>query len=394
MRRPPAFDRIVRGADRVGSSPGDIALAVAVVLLVAIDLDYTGVHPLLGYGVALPALLTLAWRRRAPVRVAVVVCATNLVLSLASTNPYGSQVAGIAVILAVYTVASRCDGRHAAVGAALTLPLVVAAHIATQDGDPADFLPLLLWGASWAAGRVVRRRTLEAARIATDATLRAQQREDEAREAVRRERDRIARELHDVVAHAVSLIVVQAGAERLALGSRSARTRGVLDAIETTGRQALVELRTMLAVLREPDSGTAEDLGPQPDVDAVPALVERVRDAGLDVALDFAPGTTLPAGVGLSAYRIVQEALTNAVKHGADSATVSVVVDDGTLVVDVRSPLTPAGAAPDAGSGSGRGLIGMRERVALHGGALQAGPDADSWVVRAWLPASSAVPAR
>ncbi|HVE97592.1 MAG TPA: histidine kinase [Mycobacteriales bacterium] len=382
-------ERANRWCARAGTAPADALLAAAATAFVAVDLDYTGVHPLLGYGLALPAMLTLAWRRRDPVVVATVVCATNLMLSLASTNPYGSQAAGVAVILAVYTVASRCDGHAALMGGTLTLPLVVVAHIATKDGDPGDFIAVLLWGASWAAGRVVRRRTLEAARIATEATRRAQEREDEAREAVSRERDRIARELHDVVAHAVSLIVVQAGAERLALGKASPRTRGALDAIEVTGRQALIELRAMLAVLRSPEDGAHAELGPQPDVSALPALVERVREAGLDVDMRSDIGTTLPAGVGLSAYRIVQEALTNAVKHGARTATVDVRVDGEVLVIDVRNPLRPNAKRTRAELGSGRGLIGMRERVALHGGGLQVGPNADAWVVRAWLPAAS-----
>ncbi|HVF18730.1 MAG TPA: sensor histidine kinase [Mycobacteriales bacterium] len=387
MGRPAVFERVERAAARAGSTAPDLALAVGATLLVAGDLEYTGVHPALGYGVALPALLSLAWRRRAPVVVAIIVCATNLMLSLAATNLYGAQTASIAVILAVYTVASRCDRRLAAMGGAVTLPLVVAAHAATEEGDLGDFLGPLLWVAAWTAGRVVRRRTLEAARIATDATLRAQLREDEAREAVSRERDRIARELHDVVAHAVSLVVVQAGAERLALGATAPRTRGVLDAIETAGRQALVELRAMLAVLRT-DGEAGLELGPQPDLDALPALVERVREAGLPVDVDVDLPAPLPAGVGLSTYRIVQEALTNALKHSPTSATVTVRSTPGEVVVEVRNP--GAGASTGSSNGSGRGLVGMRERAALHAGELTAGPEGHDWVVRARLPLTPA----
>ena len=383
-------ERLNDAAARVRSTPGDIGLALVVTALVAIDLDYTGVHPLLGYGVALPAMLTLAWRRRSPVAVAVVVCLANLMLSLASTNPYGSQTASIGVILAVYTVASRCDGRLAVVGGAATLPLVEAAHVATNEGHVDDFIAVLIWVASWSAGRVVRRRTLEAARISTEATQRAQRREDEAREAVRRERDRIARELHDVVAHAVSLIVVQAGAERLALGDSAPRTTDALDAIETAGRQALVELRAMLAVLRtdrDVDADTDIELGPQPDLDALPALVDGVREAGLPVEADVDVTARVPAGVALSAYRIVQESLTNVVKHSPSAATVHVRATESDVVVEVRNPRT----APTAlAGGSGRGILGMRERAALHGGELTAGPEDDAWVVRARLPISPA----
>jgi signal transduction histidine kinase len=266
---------------------------------------------------------------------------------------------------------------------------MVAAHVATVEGDLADFIQLVTWGAAWLAGRVVRRRTLEAARVATEALQRLHEVELQAREATARERDRIARELHDVVAHAVSLVVVQAGAERLALGESSPRTRGVLDAIETAGRQALTELRAMLAVLRAPDDSDASELGPQPDLSALPALVAGVRDAGLDVDVVLEVATTPSAGVGLSAYRIVQEALTNAVKHGARSASVVVRDMGGVLLIEVTSPLAAASSA--APSGSGRGLVGMRERVALHGGTLHAGPDRDEWVVRAQLPTAGAM---
>ncbi len=383
MALPGVLDRARSGVLRVGTTPADLALAVAATLLVAFDLDYTGVHPLLGFGVALPALLTLTWRRRWPMAVAVVVCATNLMLSLASTNPYGSQLAGVAIILAIYTVAAHTSGRSAVVGAVLTLPLVMAAHIATKEGRPDDFIAALIWTAAWVAGRVVRRRTLEAVRIATEATQRAQQREDEAREAVGHERDRIARELHDVVAHAVSLVVVQAGAERLALGAEAPRTRSVLDAIETAGRQALVELRAMLAVLRSDDDCAAE-LGPQPDLGALPALIGRVREAGLRVEVELAVDGTVPAGVELSAYRIVQEALTNALKHSPTWAAVCVRSEGAAVCIEVRNEQVPGATASAAATG--RGLVGMRERAALHGGDLTAGREGDEWVVRARLP--------
>ena len=230
---------------------------------------------------------------------------------------------------------------------------------------------------------MVRRRTLEAAAVATEATLRLHRQEEEARETAARERDRIARELHDVVAHAVSLVVVQAGAERLALGSDATRTRAALDAIETAGRQALVELRAMLAVLRSPGDDASE-LGPQPGLDDLPALVARVREAGLPVQLAIEVSQEVPAGVGLSAYRIVQEALTNALRHAPTRAEVVVRCAEGALCVEVRNPLT--GAAMPATGDIGRGLVGMTERATLHGGEVRAGAEVGTWVVRARLP--------
>jgi signal transduction histidine kinase len=174
-------------------------------------------------------------------------------------------------------------------------------------------------------------------------------------------------------------MVVQAGAERLA--HPDSPSRPALEAIETSGRQALVELRSMLGVLRGPQDETTE---PQPDLSSLPALVERVRDAGLPVELRTTGRGEVPPGIALSAYRVVQEALTNALRHGGEVPT-AVLVDVGSdVLVEVRSGLPAAGAVSRAGSG--RGVVGMRERVALHDGSLDAGPEDGEWVVRARLP--------
>jgi signal transduction histidine kinase len=174
-------------------------------------------------------------------------------------------------------------------------------------------------------------------------------------------------------------MVVQAGAERLA-GDVSPRTEDVLTAIESTGRQALVELRTMLGVLR--DGGDSGRLEPQPDLRALTALVESVRAAGLDVVLDMPDAPEVPQGVGLAAYRVVQESLTNALRHGDGRAQVRVTVDDE-VHVEVRNPV---GSSPLGEGGAGRGLVGMRERVALFAGHVEARRCGDEWVVCAELP--------
>jgi signal transduction histidine kinase len=205
-----------------------------------------------------------------------------------------------------------------------------------------------------------------------------------AREAVVEERVRIARELHDVIAHHVSTMVVQAGAERRLLDADQAETREVLGTIERVGRSALGEMRRMVAVLRQ---GQAEDLTPQPTLSDVPELVAQMREAGLDVELTTSgEPRELPVGLQLSAYRIVQEALTNAFKH-AGSARVLVEISHtpdalGLVVRDDGQGATAA--AP----GAGHGLVGMRERVAMYGGRIETGRQPDGgFGVRVLLPA-------
>lgn len=377
-------DTVRSGLSRAGATPADAALAVGVTLLVCSELPGdVYANPVLALPFVVLGVLTLAWRRRYPVPVATVVCGLNVAFSATAPGEYSPQLFLVPLVLAIYAVAAHTDGRTAWLGVGVTLPLVVAGHALAPESEAVDFLPWLVWGASWFAGWVVRRRTLDAAAVATDATMRLHHQQEQAREAAARERDRIARELHDVVAHAVSLVVVQAGAERLALGADAPRTRAALDAIETAGRQALVELRAMLAVLRSPDDDASE-LGPQPGLDDLPALVSGVREVGLPVELDIDVTQHVPAGVGLSAYRIIQEALTNALKHAATSAHVGLRCHDGALCVEVRNPLAPTPHRP--GDGTGRGLVGMTERATLHGGDVQAGSESGMWVVRARLP--------
>jgi signal transduction histidine kinase len=201
---------------------------------------------------------------------------------------------------------------------------------------------------------------------------------------VAEERARIARELHDVVAHSISLMTVQAGAERLVLGADRPDTVQALKQIEVTGRQALAEMRRLLGMLRGP--GEEVDLAPLPGLGQLAALAERVTRAGLPVDLavdgDVAP---VSPGVDISAYRIVQEGLTNALKHShARRATVRVTYRGETIEVEVSDD---GHGGPPAVNGVGHGLTGMRERVALYGGTLDAGPGPQGgWVLRARLP--------
>ena len=213
--------------------------------------------------------------------------------------------------------------------------------------------------------------------------LAAKDREMAAREAVLDERAQIARELHDVIAHEVSMMVVQAGAERRALGNANASTRDVLLTIENVGRSALTEMRRMVGLLRR---DMASPPAPQPSLADVAALVDRVRAAGLAVELSVeGDRRELPAGLELSAFRIVQEALTNTLKHSNQArARVRIRYGDEALEVEIADE----GVGRDNGGlGGGHGLAGMRERVAIYGGSLQAGRrDGGGFAVSAQLP--------
>jgi signal transduction histidine kinase len=200
---------------------------------------------------------------------------------------------------------------------------------------------------------------------------------------VAEERARISRELHDVVAHSVSVIVVQAQAAQRLIDGEQQEARRALGSIEMSGRQALVELRRMLGILRR--TGEESALAPQPDLRQLNALVEQVRESGLPVELSIeGAAKSLPPGVDLSAYRIVQEALTNTLKHaGPAGARVAVRYRDDEIELEVVDD----GTATGEGGGAGHGLIGMRERAVLYGGTLESGKrEVGGYFVRARFP--------
>jgi signal transduction histidine kinase len=209
------------------------------------------------------------------------------------------------------------------------------------------------------------------------------EREEQARLAVVEERGRIARELHDVIAHGVSVIGVQAQAGPHLVGDPQ-RVVGVFRAIESSGRDALVELRRLLGILRSGDEQLA--IGPQPGLSSLESLVEQVRASGLPVELRIeGEPVHLPAGIDLSGYRIVQEALTNVIKHATDAAA-EVVIRHRTRALEL-DVIDDGHDRPASRNGAGHGLIGMRERAALYGGTLEAGTrDGGGYAVRARLP--------
>lgn len=241
---------------------------------------------------------------------------------------------------------------------------------------------------SWTIGVVLSRRGAQARELAERAKRLEHEHIEAAERAVAEERQRIARELHDVIAHSVSVMTVQAGAVRRLLHPEQEKERQALETVEATGRQALTEMRRLVGLLRE--QGAMPEFSPQPGMGTIESLLDGVRAAGLPVELevDGAP-QELPPGVDLAAYRVVQEALTNALKYGGTAhAWVAVHWRDGELELEISND----GSSGGDGSGGGHGLAGMRERVSLYGGAIESGPrDGGGYVVRARLPLEEAV---
>jgi signal transduction histidine kinase len=354
------------------------AVAAAVVVV------FTVLAPATGYGqsytstlVGLLLTVPLAWRRRAPVGAAVVVVAAGLLELLIVPEFLPANVAALAMIYALAAYAPRWAGQ-----AGLIAGLAGAVLAALRYFDFGDSTSLLVGVASisvavvaaWALGNLRRARLQQLAAFEERAQLLELERDQEMRLAATAERARIARELHDVVAHSLSVVIAQADGGRYAGKSDPEAATGALEAIAATGRQALTDMRSLLGVLRE---GGGEEYGPQPDVAAIPALVEDVRASGLDVDLIVeGEPQPLPAGPQLAAYRIVQESLTNVLKHAgpASRAWVRLQWRAEALEMSVLDDGRGASAAIGSSDGAGQGLRGMRERAQLHGGRLEAGP--------------------
>ncbi len=352
--------------------------------------------------VALVALasLSLVGRRRWPVAVFVAVWITMTVYAVLG-YPGGGPV--IAALFSLYAVAAHAERRRTAVyvlvtALVTTLPFPVLAPDDTSWGDLVGVFALVI--ASWVLGDNMRVRRANVAAVEERAARLERERDAEAQRAVLQERARIARELHDVVAHSMSVMVVQAGAARRTLARDPDRATEALTQIERTGRGALEEMRRLVGVLRQdgdpattPDESAARQ--PQPGIEQVPHLVQGCREAGLPVSLAVVgPERPLPSGVGLVVYRVMQEALTNTMKH-AGPARADVVLRYGDNAVTVIVCDDGRGAAADGEPEvlTGHGLTGMRERVALYGGSIAAGPQpGGGFRVRAEVPVSAEVP--
>ncbi|MFF0107490.1 sensor histidine kinase [Streptomyces hirsutus] len=338
--------------------------------------------------VAVPVMLLLslvvALRRRMPERMlvlALVVALLQVVLNVATVP------ADFALLVIVYTVAAvgaRWASRLA-LGAGLCAAPVAQARWPFEDVSAAGNIAMVIFQTvpfvlAWVLGDSMRTRRAYFAQLEERAARLEKEREAQSKVAVAAERARIARELHDVVAHNVSVMVVQADGAAYVLDAAPDQARKALETISSTGRQALAEMRRLLGVLRTGEHQEAGEYVPQPDVRQIEDLVEQCREAGLPV--DFkVEGTprSLPSGLELTAYRIVQEALTNTRKHGGPNTGASVRLvyfDDGLgLLVEDDGKGAPHELYEEGGfDGQGHGLIGMRERVGMVGGTLDAGP--------------------
>jgi signal transduction histidine kinase len=308
---------------------------------------------------------------------------------------HGSLLSLIPVTLAVYVVVATATRRVAlvAVGAAIAAIEVGALTAAGgADGSVVLSAPTLATVAWLAAENVRARRS-----YMQDVAERVAERErEQARRASAQERVRIARELHDVVAHAMSIIAVRSGVARMVLDVRPEEAREALGIIEGTSRQALAEMRLLVGVLRDADPDDPQaDRGPAPGLASLPGLVTHIDQAGVPVSFHVeGQPRPLPPGIDLSAYRIIQEALTNVVRHAAPAiAELTLRYSPGEVMIEVtdngRTRLTPP-ALVRAGDGPGHGIVGMRERVAVYGGKLVAEPTASGFRVLARIPTGKA----
>jgi signal transduction histidine kinase len=320
-------------------------------------------------------ILPVAFRRVAPLRAIAFSAAVSFLYAIAYAAAGGSAADVATLLLLVYSVGRHTEGRELLAGVVVVL-LFTAALLAGSGllfslGDWAYVLILI--GGTLGLGVVLRVQTERSIALAVAADRARRMQEAVAQEAVHEERARIARELHDVVAHNVGLIVLQAGGARSVLATDPERARTALRQVEETGRQTLTEMRHLVGILREDED---EERQPLPRLERLPALVDEARAGGLTVelAVEGAP-VELPAGLELAAYRLIQEALTNVRKHAPTShVQVRLGYEPDRLRIEVSDDGGPAGAAAaparDA-SDSGHGLIGMRERVQVYGGRMQ-----------------------
>jgi signal transduction histidine kinase len=337
--------------------------------------DYDVAFPL-----AVAQTLPLLVRRRFPVLTLGLVIAATIPFTVAvhSLNP-------LPPVLAFFSVAAYANRRTALVAGGVGFTALIAPVLYETNYGFASFVfHALVFPAAWVLGDSLRTRRAYLAALEERAERLERERDEQARRAVAEEQARIARELHDVLAHNVSVMVVQAAAGRDVFDSRPAQAREALRSIEETGRAALGELRRLLGAVRSEEDTPLE---PQPGLTQLDELVDQVRRAGLAVDLHVeGEPRPLQAGVELSAYRIVQEALTNTIKHAhASSADVRVRYDGDRVELVVADD----GVGPANGANGGHGLIGMRERVAMYGGELEtAAPRGGGFLVRASLPAA------
>jgi signal transduction histidine kinase len=366
-----------------------LALALAVPSGVQVLVQPIASRPV-GVVIALGSTLPIAWRTTHPAAAALAGSAVWLI----PADGY-VMLGYVAAFVLYYSLAAH-------VASARRVVLVVAAGVAASIGASIEqgavageyFVALSAVAAPALVGRIVRRQRRQAARLADLAHQLDLERERGTRAAVAEERARIARELHDVVAHGLSVVAIQSDAAEAALDHDATLAREPLRTIRATSTEAMAEMRRLLGVLRA--DGAVADLDPQPGLAQLPALVERVSASGVPVSVEVrGEPRSMPASVDLSAYRIVQEALTNVGKHAAGAATdvrLTWLPDALALEVRDRGLGNGNGTRPPNGNGGGHGLLGMRERVRMLGGELHTGPaPGGGFAVEARLPLGGAV---
>ena len=339
---------------------------------------------------------TVAWRRRAPTAAAGVAIAAMLAYQLA-TGDSRMTFEPYAVVLTFYMLGRQATTRHPGRVWAALLALALGALGIMFQRTSGDWVAAALGGwmvfaaLPWALGRLVARHSALARRLEAETVRLREEQELRAKEAANEERYRMARELHDVVAHCVSVMVIQASAARLVVTDDARAARTALRTVETCGREAMVELRRIVGAVRRSDG---ELPWGAPGLAQLGVLVERAGAAGVPTRLRLeTPLPSLPAGLEQAVYRIVQEALTNVVKHAPGAtAEVKIGVSEGVLELAVTDTGTEAACGLEDLPESGHGLVGMRERVALYRGEVSAGPESGGgWVLRARIPLAAGV---
>jgi signal transduction histidine kinase len=349
----------------------DVVIAVAFVAMnLAEALSSEAVtSPVRHVGVAGVALALLAWRRRYPLTVAALVVASNVI-----TDPENQFTTLLSLVLVSFTVGAETEPPRAWFGLAMVfVPFMVVSVV--HGFVPSDLAAgMVFFIGPWAVGQVLRGRTLASEAAVARAEQVEREAELEAQRAAVEERTRIARELHDVVSHSISVVAIQTQAVRRRLRPDQQRERDDLAAVEATAREAMAEMRRLFGVLRA--EGQTLDLAPQPGLSELPRLVQAVGsgDMSVDLVVEGDP-VDLSPGVDLAAYRIAQEGLTNALRHaGARHADVRVRYRPDRLDVSVQDDGCGLEASAGPGHVPGHGLLGIRERVALYGGTVHLEP--------------------
>ena len=350
----------------------DVALAAVVFVASVVNLgaqDAAGVSeiPVAGFVMLAIAGVALVWRRRWSL--AVLGAALAMTVAWTALGYPGNPV--FHILASLYAVGRYVRDGRISLGA-LAVAVAVVEFGQAVDGDTVSELVTALVATTlpWYVGRRVRIRDHYAAVARERAEHLEWKRATEAQRAIADARAGIARELHDVVAHNVSVMTVQAGVARLVVADDPERAQEALGAVEEAGRRALDELRHLLGVLR-PET-PSDELGPQPALSQVHTLVDQLRQSGMSMSLDADVRSELPVRVDLFAYRIVQEALTNVLKHGGVDAAAHVRLEEADGHLDIE--VTDTGEATSTLPGSGQGIVGMQERAALLGGTFEAGP--------------------